>query len=155
MEPLPVSLIGWVFTVAGLAALMLGTSLLRYLYRTGKLKGINADYSIWNDILLLGVWAVGFLGGLGILNRKPWAATMLEYFCWVLIVLTVLSTMKRIKMLKDKHKLVVGAPPFKWGPAIAGALIVLIPVIAFSGATIYTLHDEETRKSLNTPDHQY
>jgi len=155
MEPLPLSVIGWVFTIAGLAALMLGVSLLRFLHRSGRLKGINTDYSLWNDILLLGVWAVGFLGGLGVLNRKSWAPTMLEYFCWVLIVLTVLSTMTRIKMLKDKHRLVIDAPPFKWGPAIAGALIVLIPVVAFSGATIYTLHDEETRKSMNAPDHQY
>ena len=93
---LPIPLIGWVYTVAGLAALLLGASLLTLMYKAEKLPGRNVDYSVWNDIILLGVWGIAFLAGMGVLNNKSWGPSLLEYFCWVMIVLIVILAGGRI-----------------------------------------------------------
>jgi len=145
---LPVRLIAWVFTVAGLAALALGALTLNLLKKADRLPSGKVDYSIWNDILLLGVWAISFIAGMGLLNHKPWAPTMLEYFCWVLGLLTLLSAATRIKIMKEKFAADPTAPPFRMRAAVVGAAIVVIPVTLLCAVTIRTLHDEGVREEL-------
>lgn len=145
---LPIPLIGWVYTVAGLAALLLGASLLTLMYKADKLPRRNVDYSVWNDIILLGVWGIAFLAGMGLLNNKSWGPTLLEYFCWVLIVLTAVNAATRIRIMKAKFDQDPGGGTFHWPAVIGGAMLVVIPVTVFCAATIYTLRDENVQKDL-------
>ena len=145
---LPIPLIGWVYTVAGLAALLLGASLLTLMYKAEKLPGRNADYSVWNDIILLGVWGIAFLAGMGVLNNKAWGPSLLEYFCWVMIVLIWVNSATRIRIMKAKFDREPAAGTFHWPAVIIGAAIVVVPVTYFCAATIHTLRDEGVRQQL-------
>lgn len=152
IDPLPLRVIGYFFTIVPLIALVAGTLLLRVLHARKMLTAANLkNYSVWNDIILLGVWGVGFLGGFGVLNNKAWGGTFLEYFCWVLGVLTIANSVTRLKMLRDEH---ANDPdpkklPINWNAAIFAALMAVVPVVAICGATIYTLHSDEAKHNLN------
>jgi len=145
---LPVRLIAWLFTIAGLAAVALGALTLNLLKKADKLPSSKVDYSIWNDIMLLGVWSISFFAGLGLLNHKPWAPGLLEYFCWVLGMLTLLSAATRIKIMKDKFAADPTAPPFNMRAAVVGAAAAVIPLVLLCAMTINTLHDEGVREEL-------
>ena len=152
IDPLPLRFIGYFFTIVPLVALVAGALLLRLLHKQGKLTAKNLrNYSVWNDIILLGVWGIGFLGGFGVLNSKAWGGTFLEYFCWVLSVLTVANSATRLKMLHDEHARDTDPKklPINWMAAIFAALMAVVPVVAICGATIYTLHSDEVRQALS------
>ena len=152
IDPLPLRFIGYFFTIVPLVALVAGALLLRLLHKQGKLTAKNLrNYSVWNDIILRGVWGIGFLGGFGVLNSKAWGGTFLEYFCWVLSVLTVANSATRLKMLHDEHARDTDPKklPINWMAAIFAALMAVVPVVAICGATIYTLHSDEVRQALS------
>ena len=44
-----------------------------------------------DDSLLFGIWILGLAGGIGVLLDKAWSRPVLELFCWVLMVLLLLS----------------------------------------------------------------
>lgn len=141
---LPLPLISWAFTVAGLAALFFGAMLLALLRKADRLPDGSVDYTVWNDIILFGVWGISFIAGLGMLNFKSWAPAALEYFCWVLMALTIINALTRAKIMKAKFERDPTAGEFRWGPVIVGSLVVVIPVTSFCGATIATLRDPAT-----------
>ena len=150
IDPLPLKFIGLFFTIVPLAAITGGALLLRLLHRQGKLTAKNLkNYSVWNDIILLGVWGVGFLGGFGVLNKRAWGATFLEYFCWVLIVLTIINALTRLKVLHDDHARDRDPTPINWVAAIGAALLTVVPIVALCGATIYTLKTPEVQQVLD------
>jgi 4-hydroxybenzoate polyprenyltransferase len=140
---LPLRFVAWFFTIVPLVAIVAGALLLRLLQKQGRLsERYLKNYSVWNDIALLFIWGMGFLGGLGTLNRKPWGVTTLEYFCWVMIVLTVVTSLTRLKMLREEHARARHTQPMKWGAAIAAAMIAVSPIVMFLGAAISTLHGD-------------
>lgn len=145
---LPIPVISWVFTLGGLLALLMGASLLTLMYKAGKLPRRNADYTVWNDIILLGVWGLAFIAGMGLMNARPWAPTLVEYFCWVLIVLTIVNAITRIRITRAKFAMDRSAGPFRWPPVILGAAVVIVPVVGFCAATIFTLHDDNVLREL-------
>src|SRR5471030_328022 len=93
---LPLAFIGWFFAVLSFAALAIGSLLLYQLYRMGKIPPEYLQTRITNDIALLVVWLIGLASAFGMLNGLSWGRTGLEYFCWVLIVLTLLSCATRL-----------------------------------------------------------
>src|SRR4051794_15109237 len=100
IDPLPLPFVGWFFTIVPLIVMTGGALVLRVLHKRGMLnQRYQKNYSIWNDIILLFVWGLGFLGGFGVLNRRTWGATALEYFCWVMMILVVVNALTRMKML--------------------------------------------------------
>ena len=145
---LPIPIISWVFTLAGLGALLMGASLLTLMYKADKLPGRNADYTVWNDIILLGVWGIAFIAGMGMMNDKAWAPVLTEYFCWVMIVLTIVNSITRIRITRAKFAMDRTAGPFRWPPVIIGAAVVIVPVVGFCAATIFTLHDDNVQRDL-------
>ena len=144
MEPLSLRLIGWVFILASAAALGIGTLILYFLFRSGGLARRYAAQGFFNDLALLVIWVSGLAGGIGVLQGKAWSLWVLEFFCWVLCVLVLLSGAYRIYELREA----VGRTPRNWMAAISGILLLAIPILAFCGATIYTLHGEEARRAL-------
>ena len=139
MTPLSPSFLGWFFTLFSGAVLALGSVIIGWLYRSGKLSERYLQGHVWNDALLLMIWNVGLAGGIGVLLRQSWGRYLLGLFCWVLIALVVLSAASRLLALREALR---SEPHTSWVRAISAALVVVIPVVALCGAAIYSLKDE-------------
>jgi hypothetical protein len=90
---------------------------------------------------LFGIWFLGLVGGIGVLRLSPWGRDLLEFFCWTLIALVLMSAATRLYAFKR-------LPPderMSWVGAVSGLLVVLIPVIAVCAAAIVTLRSDATR----------
>ena len=138
---LPLPVIGWLFTIASVLALAVGALLIVSLHRSGELPRRFLASTAWNDMALFGIWILGLAGGIGVLRLRPWGRDVLELFCWTLIALTLLSAATRLYAFKR-------LPPEErasWVGAIAGVLVVLIPVVTVCAATLVTLRSEAAR----------
>ena len=67
----------------------------------------------------------------------------MEYFCRVLIALTLLSSGERLRF---RYKRSSSLSPRRWVVAISGVLLVLRPLIALCAASISTLRSDEVRQ---------
>ena len=144
MEPLSLRFVGWFFTLVPGAAMFIGGLILYMLFRSGGLARRYAEQSLLNDLTLMVVWIAGLAGGIGVLKGKAWSLWLLEFFCWVLCVMVILSGVYRLLALNDS----AGKKPGSWMAAIAGVLLVAIPILAFCAATIYTLRSDAARQAL-------
>jgi hypothetical protein len=97
-------------------------------------------------MILAAVWLLGLFGGIGVIRLQPWGRYLLELFCWSLIVLLLLSSASRLYALKQPNP---DAPPVNWLGAIAGVMLMLIPVLAICAATIATLRSPEALKAFS------
>jgi hypothetical protein len=143
MEPLPLALVGWLFTLLSAAALIVGAMLVVAMHRSGELQRRILAKTAWNDVALFAIWILGLAGGLGVIELRPWGRHILEFFCWTLIALIVLSGGTRLYLASR-------LPPGErgsWVGAIAGVTLVAIPIVVLCGATIYTLRSEAARQA--------
>src|SRR3972149_1511085 len=129
MELLSLPFIGWFFTLVPAAALSIGALILFRLYHAGGLARRYAEQSLWNDLNLLAIWAGGMIGGIGVLRGQSWALWLLELFCWVLCVLVIMSGAYRLYALKRA----AGEARVNWVTAVAGVVVVALPILAFFG----------------------
>ena len=141
---LPLPFIGWFFTIASVLALGVGAVLITALHRTGGPDRRLLERTAWNDMALFAIWILGLAGGIGVLGLKPWGRHILEFFCWTLIALTVLSAATRLHALKRQS-----IEPVNWVTAFAGVLVVVIPIVAICAATIVTLRSDAVRQALS------
>jgi hypothetical protein len=144
MEPLSLRFIGWFYTLVPAAALAIGALILYMLYRSGGLARRYAEESVLNDLTLVAIWATGLLAGTGVLRGKAWSLWLLEFFCWVLCVLVLLSGAYRLVALKRA----AGETRVNWITADAGVVVVALPILAFCGATILTLRSDAAKQTL-------
>ena len=143
MEPLPLALVGWLFTLLSAAALILGTMMIVALHRTGELQRRFLARTAWNDMALFAIWILGLAGGLGVIELRPWGRHILEFFCWTLIALMALSAATRLYAAGRQPTEERGS----WVGAIAGVTLVAIPILVLCIATIYTLRSEAARQA--------
>ena len=144
MEPLSLRFIGWFFTLVPAAALGIGALILYMLFRSGGLARRYAAQGFFNDLALIVIWVAGLAGGIGVLKGKAWSLGVLEFFCWVLCVLVLLSSAYRLHALKE----IPDKTPGNWIAAISGITLLALPILAFCGATIFTLHSDLARRAL-------
>ncbi len=144
---LPLAFIGWFFAIASFAALALGTLLLYQLFRSGKIPPEYLQSRIIGDAALLLVWLIGLVSAFGLLNGFSWGRTGVEYFCWVLIALTLLSSGTRLTSYRQ-HPQGEGLTPRGWVVAVAGVMLVALPLVALCGVAIATLRSDEVRQQL-------
>jgi ribose/xylose/arabinose/galactoside ABC-type transport system permease subunit len=147
MPALPLAFIGWFFAILSFAALAIGALLLHQLFRSGKIPPEYLQSRIIGDFALLLVWLIGLVSAFGLLNGFSWARTGLEYFCWVLIALTLLSGGTRLAACR-RHAQGPRLAPRGWVIAVAGVLLVALPLVALCGMTILTLRSDEVRLQL-------
>ncbi len=140
---LTVAFIGWFFAIASFAALVIGVVLLQHLFRSGKIPPEYLQSRIVSDFALLLLWFIGLVSAFGLLYGYSWGRTGTEYFCWVLIALTLLSSGERL-LVHYKHP--QGLTPRGWVVAISGVLVVVIPVVALCAVSISTLRSDEVRQ---------
>lgn len=136
MEPLSLSFSGWFFALFSAAALVIGVSLLGWMYRSGRLSARYLEGHLLNDVLLVLIWNLGLAGGIGVLLRQSWGRYLLALFCWIMIALVVLSAANRLWALREVCR---ENPAANWTKAISAALVLVLPVVALCGATIMTL----------------
>ena len=141
---LSLAFIGWFFALTSAGALLLGAALIVILATAGDLQRRYLSYSIWNDLVLAAIWALGLAGGIGVIRLQPWGRYLVELFCWALIVLLLLSAASRLHALKQADS---EQQPVNWLGAIAGITLILIPLLAICGATIVTLRSAEVMKA--------
>ena len=144
---LPLAFIGWFFAIASFAALAIGVLLLHQLFRSGKIPSEYLQSRIASDVALLLVWLIGLVSAFGLLNGLSWGRTGLEYFCWVLIALTLLSGGTRLASYR-RHPHGPGLTPRGWAVAVAGVMLVALPLVALCGVTIATLRSDDVRQQL-------
>lgn len=135
---LPVAFIGWLFAILCFAALAFGVVLLQQLFSAGKIPPEYLQSRIVGDFALLLVWLIGLASSFALLNGYAWGRTGLEYFCWVLIVLTLLSGGTRLATYSS-HSQEPGLTPRGWITAVAGVMLVAFPLIVFCAISIHTL----------------
>lgn len=142
---LPLAFIGWLFAIVSFAALALGMLLLHQLFRSGKIPPEYLQSRIISDVALLLVWLIGLVSAFGLLNGFAWGRAGLEYFCWVLIALTLLSGGTRLASYR-RHPQGPGLTPRGWLVAVAGVLLIALPLVALCGLTILTLRSDDVRQ---------
>jgi len=98
---LSLAFIGWFFALTSAGALLMGAALIVILATAGDLQRRYLSYSIWNDLVLAAIWALGLAGGIGVIRLQPWGRYLVELFCWALIVLLLLSAASRLHALKQ------------------------------------------------------
>jgi ribose/xylose/arabinose/galactoside ABC-type transport system permease subunit len=147
MPTLPLAFIGWFFAIACFAALAIGVLLLHQLFRSGKIPPEYLQSRIIGDFALLLVWLIGLASAFGLLNGFSWGRTGLEYFCWVLIALTLLSGGTRLAAYRQ-HPQGEKLTPRAWVVAVAAVMLVALPLVALCGVTIVTLRSDEVRQQL-------
>lgn len=138
MGELPLPVIGWLYTVVSAAALLLGAYLVAGLHLQGEAARSQLAARVLEDTVLFGIWLLGLAGGIGVLLLEPWSRVLLEFFCWVLVVLTLFSAHKRLR----------AAGPARRGALALSVALFVLPVVAICGATIYTLRGEEAIRLL-------
>jgi hypothetical protein len=144
---LPLAIVGWIFAILCFAALAAGVALLQQLYRSGKITPLYLRSRFIGDIALIFVWLTGLVSAFGLLNGYAWGRTGLEYFCWVLVSLMLLSGVTR---LYAYHRRPHGAGLTRrgWMVAVAGVMLVALPLLALCGVTIFTLRSDQIHAQL-------
>lgn len=137
MDLLPLGLIGWLFTLGCAFALLLGAWLVIGVHFSGEAARSELARRVIEDTILFGIWILGLAGGIGVLLEKSWSRSVLELFCWVLMVLLALTAISRYR----------AAPPPRTTLALSLALFVA-GVAAVCAATILTLRGETALRAL-------
>lgn len=128
MTPLPLPLIGWMYTVVCAIALLLGAWLIIGVHFSGDEARKQLATRVIDDAVLFGIWILGLAGGIGVVLGKSWSTLVLEFFCWVLIVLVSMTAVSRFRAAEPPRIMLA-----------LSLLLFLVPVLAFCGVTIYTL----------------
>ncbi|OGA42622.1 MAG: hypothetical protein A3G25_19055 [Betaproteobacteria bacterium RIFCSPLOWO2_12_FULL_63_13] len=144
MEPLPLAFVGWFYTLACAAALGTGAVILYGLRGSGGLGRRYAEERLLNDLTLFAIWTAGLIGGTGVLRGKSWSLWLLEFFCWTLCAMVILSGANRVIALKRAAVETRGG----FAAAVAGIVLVSLPILAFCAATIVTLRSDSARQAL-------
>lgn len=137
MELLDLALIGWLFSVGSGIALALGVLIVGLHYGRG---GVQTHFGkrLAEDVVLFAIWLLGLAGGIGVLLAQSWSRPLLEFFCWTLMVLLLMSCWSSLRT----------APPPRGMRAVSMALFV-VPVLAVCFATILTLRSESAARVLS------
>ena len=135
MEPLPLGLIGWLYALLCGAAILVGAWIVIAVHLRGDRRALAAR--VVEDAILFGLWMLGLAGGIGVLLGRGWSRPVLELFCWAISVLLLMSAWQRWRT----------APPPRRRFTVSLVLFV-VPVLAFTGATILTLRSETALRAL-------
>jgi hypothetical protein len=142
MEPLPLPVVGWLFTLLSAAALVLGALIIMAMHRAGELHRRFLAAAALNDMALFAIWFLGLAGGVGVLQGRPWGRDLLEFFCWTLIALILLSAATRFLAVKRQS----AREPVNWVGSIAGITLIVMPVLLLCVVGIVTLRSDAARQ---------
>ncbi len=145
MQALSIGFIGWFYAIACAIAIVAGIGILLIMQARHRLASRYKNYSVWNDIALMVIWAIGLAGGIGVIERDAWGQFLLQLFCWMLIALATTSGATRLYTL---HKLGQGITRSEWIQSLVGVVLVVAPIILFCLGTILSLRTDEAQQAL-------
>lgn len=116
------------YTIVCAIALLVGAWLVIGVHFSGQEARKQLASRVIDDVVLFGIWIFGLAGGIGTVLGKSWSGIVLEFFCWVLMVLVTMTAVSRFRAAEP--------PRVTLGLSLA---LFVVPVLAFCGATIYTL----------------
>jgi len=137
VELLDLPLIGWLFSIGSGIALVLGVLIVVLHYSREDSRQQLARRWL-EDLALFAIWLLGLAGGIGVLLGKSWSRPALEFFCWTLMVLLVMSCWSSLR-----------AAPSPRGMRAVSMGLFATPVIAVCVATIVTLRSETAVRVLS------
>lgn len=134
-------MIGGFYTLICLIALTGGIATLISLGRAGAAERAAVKRNAAKEALMFVLWAVGLVGGVGIMLHRSWGLYVLELFCYALVVMICMSIYGRYQDIKrraaDEH--------INWLAAGAGLAIVGVPIMVIAYLTIAVLRSESFR----------
>lgn len=145
MPELPLYLIGWIFLAFSIIALIAGSLMIIALHRASEFEKHILSRTVFADMLLFGIWILGLVSSIGLLLGKAWAVLPLQFFCLVLIPLTIISAANRLVALKRDSVQAVN-----WVNALSGAAVLVVPVVLICAAAIVTLRNPATLQALGS-----
>ncbi len=145
MPELPLPFIGWIFLILSTIAILAGSWVIIALHRAGNLEKRILSSNVFSDMLLFSIWILGLVGSTGLLLGKAWAVLPLQFFCVVLIPLTIISAANRMVALQRESE-----GPVNWFNAVSGAAIVVVPVVLICAAAVITLRNPATLQALGS-----
>jgi len=134
MDSIPFHVIGGFYTLICAVALTSGAFMLFTMRR-------NARPVAKLEAVLFASWALGLLGGVGILLKKVWGPYALEMFCLTLVVLVCFSMYQRYSELKRLSR----ETEVNWLGALVGLALVGTPIAFICWATIASLRNDAAR----------
>jgi hypothetical protein len=144
MPTLSLDFIGWFYTLACALVIVAGGVIMLFLQANNQLAARYKNYSIWNDVMLMVIWAIGLAGGIGVLDRSVWGQFLLQLFCWMLIALVATSGASRLYTLR---KLGRGITRQDWIHSLIGVVLVVAPIVLFCLGTVLSLKSEDARRA--------
>jgi len=135
VDILSLGLIGWLYTLFCGGAILIGAWIIVAVHLRGDRGALAAR--VVEDTILFGIWLLGLAGGIGVLLGRGWSRPVLELFCWAFTVLLLMNAWTRWR----------AASPPRLGFSVSLVLFV-VPVMAFTGATILTLRSETALRAL-------
>jgi hypothetical protein len=138
MELMSLAAIGWIFTLCSAGALALGAWLVIGAHYSGEPARNELARRAFEDAVLFGIWIFGLAGGIGVLLEKAWSRGVLELFCWVLMVLALLTAWSRYRVAPRPRSMLV-----------VSLVLFLLPLLGLCGATILTLRSEAALRILS------
>ena len=137
MELLPLAAIGWIAIALSGVAISLGAWLIVGLHLQGGELREQLARRVLDDTVLFGIWILGFAAVVCVLLGASWSRWAMELFCWVLAALVVMSSYSRLRIAEPPRIRV-----------FLGHLLFLIPVLAYSAASILTLRSDAAQRAL-------
>ncbi len=135
MDTLSLGLIGWFYALLCGGALLIGAWIVVAVHLRGD-RGALASRVV-EDSILFGIWLLGLAGGIGVLLGRGWSRPVLELFCWAFSILLLMNAWSRWRT----------APPPRQRFTLS-LILFIVPVLAFTGATILTLRSETALRAL-------
>lgn len=132
-------IIGWSFLAITLIGLLVGAYLVAMLSRADEDARKHLARNAWTEMVMFGIWIAGFAGSIGVLMGRLWGRGLLELFCWVLIILCVLTgAQKSLHAWRTNQR-----------PALLGIALFIAPVLIACGAAIFELRAEAANTWFN------
>lgn len=142
MPELSITFVAWFFMIASTVALVVGAFLITALMRAEEsVRKVLANHA-WNEMLLFGIWIMGFISSWGLLGRNEWGRDMLELFCWVLAALVFLTGITRLRQMRAQLRQGV---PVNVNAGILGVVLFVVPILLFCWGSIVTLRSDQAR----------
>jgi hypothetical protein len=131
MDEVPLPVIGWLFAVVCGLALGVGIWVIVGLHYSGTDARKHLASRVVDDTILFGIWILGLVGSIGLLLGKSWSPVALQFFCWTLMALVIISSWQRLRAAPRPRTMVT-----------LSLLLFVVPIVTFCVASIMTLRNQ-------------
>lgn len=132
-------IIGWLFLAVTAIGLLAGAYVVAALSRADDETRKHLAGNAWTEMVMFGIWVAGFAGSIGVLMARPWGRGLLELFCWVLIILCLITAAQRSlhAWRTDQRQ------------ALVAIALFMVPIVLACGAAILELRGEAANNWFN------